>query len=155
MVKRFLWNDKAFKRQKRTWFAADCAVKSIDSPLRLVQIIVWFGANDDTKRVERRSRETKFMESKPWKKGVFILFSCLCFYFVVQWSVKNKEIIWQDFRHPFVHIRRSFPIHRPLVLIHEGPLLTENPCSHKTFFFDNHFHLQIKIAIFVTLWNAK
>ena len=155
MVKRFLWNDRAFKRQKRTWFAADCAVKSIDSPLRLVQIIVWFGANDDAKRVGRRSRETKFMESKPWKKGVFILFSCLCFYFVVQWSVKNKEIIWQDFHRPFVHIRRSFPIHRPLVWVHEGLLLTENPCSHKTFFFDNHFHLQIKIAIFVTLWNAK
>ena len=155
MVKRFLWNDRAFKRQKRTWFAADCVVKSIDSPLRLVQIIVWFGANDDAKRFERRSRETKFKESKPWKEGVFILFSCLCFYFVVQWSVKNKEIIWQDFRRPFVHICRSFPIHRPLVWVHEGPLLTENPCSYKTFFFDNHFHLQIKIAIFVTLWNAK
>ena len=155
MVKWFLWNDKTFKRQKRTWFAADCAVKSMDSPLRLVQIIVWFGANDDAKRVEWRSRETRFMESKPWKKNVFILFSCLCFYFVVQWSVKNKEIIWQDFRRPFVHIRCSFPIHRPLVWVHEGSLLTENPCSHKTFFFDNHFHLQIKIAIFVTLWNAK
>ena len=154
MVKRFLWNDKAFKRQKRTWFAADCAVKaSIHRFVWCNHRVIW--RKWWCKTGWKAKPRNEIHGIKAMKGGVFILFSCLRFYFVVLWSVKNKEIIWQDFRRPFVHIRRSFPIHRPLVWVHEGPLLTENPCSHKTFFFDNHFHLQIKIAIFVTLWNAK